>query len=144
VINEDLVVFDDVVEINTMEDPSIHTNPPMTKKKVQKKRKKTSTIWTHFDELPSTNPNDTRIWAKYKFCDHKYIANSSHGIENLQKHMKVCGGKNDHDIQQMLLSRDQGTLSVNASKFCPKRYRELLVGTIIKHDLPFHMLNMMV
>jgi hypothetical protein len=28
-----------------------------------------------------------------KFCDHKYIANSSHGTGNLQKHMKVCGGK---------------------------------------------------
>jgi hypothetical protein len=51
--------------------------------------------------------------------------------------MKVCGGKNDQDIQQMLLSRDQGTLSVSASKFFPKRYRELFVGTIIKHDLPF-------
>jgi len=51
--------------------------------------------------------------------------------------MMVCGGKNDHDIQQMLLSRDQGTLSVSASKFCPNRYRELLVGMIIKHDLPF-------
>jgi hypothetical protein len=46
-------------------------------------------------------------------------------------------GKTDHDIQQMLLSRDQGTLSISASKFCPKRYRELLVGMIIKHDLPF-------
>jgi hypothetical protein len=137
VINEDSVVFDDdVVEINTMEDPSIHTNL-MTKKKVQKKRRKTSTVWTYFDELPSTDPNDTRIWAKCKFCDHKYIANSSHGTGNLQKHMKVCGGKNDHDIQQMLLSRDQRTLSVSASKFCPKRYKELLVGTIIKHDLPF-------
>jgi hypothetical protein len=35
VINEDLVVFDnDVVEINRIEDPSIHTNP-MTKKKGQ-------------------------------------------------------------------------------------------------------------
>jgi hypothetical protein len=47
------------------------------------------------------------------------------------------GGKNDHDIQQMLLSRDQGTLSISTSKFCPKRYRELLVDTIIKHDLSF-------
>jgi len=110
---------------------------PMTTKKVQKKRRKTSTVWTHFDELPSTDPNDKRIWAKCKFCDHKYIANSSHGTENLQKHMKVCGGKTDQDIQQILLSRDHGTLSVSASKFCPKRYRELLVGTIIKHDLPF-------
>jgi hypothetical protein len=40
VINEDSIVFDDdVVEINTMEDPSIHTNS-MTKKKAQKKRRK--------------------------------------------------------------------------------------------------------
>jgi hypothetical protein len=137
VINEDSVVFDDdVVEIDTMEDPSIHTNP-MTTKKVQKKRRKTSTVWTHFDELLSTNPNDKRIWAKCKFCEHKYIVNSSHGTGNLHKHMKVCGGKTDQDIQQMLLSRDQGTLLVSASKFCPKRYRELLVGTIIKHDLSF-------
>jgi hypothetical protein len=51
--------------------------------------------------------------------------------------MKVCGGKNDHDVQQMLLSRDQGTLSKSASKFYPKRYRKLLVGMIIKHNLPF-------
>jgi hypothetical protein len=61
VINEDSVTFDDdVVEIDTMDDPSIHTNP-MTTKKVQKKRRKTLTVWTHFDELPSTDPNDTRI-----------------------------------------------------------------------------------
>jgi hypothetical protein len=37
----------------------------------------------------------------------------------------------------MLLSRDQRTLSVSASKFCPKRYSELFVGKFIKHDLPF-------
>jgi hypothetical protein len=61
VVNEDLIVFDDdMVEINTMEDPFIHTNP-MMKKKVQKKRMKISTVWTHFNELPSTDPNDTRI-----------------------------------------------------------------------------------
>jgi hypothetical protein len=136
VINEDSVIFDDnVVEIE--EDPSIHTNSIMTKN-VPKKRRKTSTVWTHFDEVPATDPNDTRIWAKCKFCDHKYIANSSHGTGNLQKHMKVCGGKTDHDIQQMLLSRDQGTLSVSGSNFCPKKYRELLVGTIIKQVMLYN------
>jgi hypothetical protein len=71
------------------------------------------------------------------FCDHKYIANSSHGIGNLHKHIKVCGGKNDHDIQQLLLSSSQGNLSVSTSKFCHKRYRELLIATIIKHELSF-------
>jgi hypothetical protein len=28
-------------------------------------------------------------------------------------------------------------LSVSVPKFCPKRYRKLLVATIIKHELPF-------
>jgi hypothetical protein len=113
VFNEDLV--DEVVEINTIEDedPSIHTNP-MTKTMVQKKRKKTSIGWTHFNELPSKDPNEKKIWAKCKFCDHKYITNSSHGTENLQKHMKNRGGKTKHDIQQLLLSGSQGNLLVSA------------------------------
>jgi hypothetical protein len=82
VFNEDLV--DDAVKINIIEDedPSIHTNL-MTKTRVQKKCKKTSIVWTHFDELPSKDPNSARIWVKCKFYDHKYIANSSHGTENL-------------------------------------------------------------
>jgi hypothetical protein len=37
----------------------------------------------------------------------------------------------------MLLSRSQGSLSVSNSKFCPKKFRELLVALVIKHDLPF-------
>ena len=44
--------------------------------------------------------------------------------------MKNCGEKS-------LLSGSQGNLSVSSSKFCPKRYRELLVTVIIKHELPF-------
>jgi hypothetical protein len=138
VFNEDSA--DELVEINTIEheNPFIHTNPnPMTKTRVQKKHKKTSIVWTHFDEIPSKDPNDKRIWAQCKFCDHKYIANSSHGTGNLQKHMKNCGGKTEHDIQQLLLSGSQGNLSVSASKFCPKRYRELLIATIVKHELSF-------
>ena len=117
--NEDSV--DEVVEINIIEDEdhSIPTNP-MTKTRVQKKRKKTSIVLTHFDEVHSKDPNDKRIWAKCKFCDHKYVANSSHGTGNLQKHMKNCGGKTEHDIQQLLLSGNQGNLLVSASKFCPK------------------------
>ena len=131
--NEDSVNV--VVEINTIEDedPSIHTNP-MKKTRVQKKHKKTSIIWIHFDELLSKYPNDTRIWAKCKFCDHKYIANNSHRTENPHKHMKNCGEKTEHDIQQLLIFGSQGNLSVSASKFCPKRYKELLIVVIIKHE----------
>jgi hypothetical protein len=51
--------------------------------------------------------------------------------------MKNCGRKTEHNIQQLLLSGSQGNLSVSVSKFCPKRYRELLVAAIIKHELSF-------
>jgi hypothetical protein len=37
----------------------------------------------------------------------------------------------------MLLSRSQGSMSVSNSKFCPKKFRELLIASVIKHDLPF-------
>ena len=75
--------------------------------------------------------------AKCKFCAHKYVDNNTHGTRNLRRHMKVCEGKNGHDIQQLLLSRGREFLSVSASKFCSKRYRELLVTTVTRHDLPF-------
>jgi hypothetical protein len=37
----------------------------------------------------------------------------------------------------MLLAGRARSLSVSASKFDPKRYRELLVAPVIKHDLLF-------
>lgn len=37
----------------------------------------------------------------------------------------------------MLISANERFKSVSASKFCLKRFRELLVASIIKHDLPF-------
>jgi hypothetical protein len=55
--------------------------------------------------------------AKYKFCDHKYVDNSTHGTGNLEWHMKVCEGRNGQDIQQLLLSTNRGFLLVSASKF---------------------------
>ena len=41
------------------------------------------------------------------------------------------------NVGQMLLSRSQGGMSVISFKFDPKKFRELIVVSIIKHDLPF-------
>jgi hypothetical protein len=37
----------------------------------------------------------------------------------------------------MFLFANKGSMSVSASKFCPKKFRKLLVALVIKHDLPF-------
>ena len=65
------------------------------------------------------------------------MANNSHGTGNLRWHMDVCEKRKTHDVKQLLLSQNQGSISVSAFRFCPKKYRELLVGIVIKHNLPF-------
>jgi len=51
--------------------------------------------------------------------------------------MKTCSRRDIGDVGQMLIFGNQGSMSVSASKFCAKRYRKVLVASIIKHDLPF-------
>ena len=106
-------------------------------RKKGKKCRKTSVVWQYYDIIPNIDPNDLEVWAKCKTCGNKYRAWSSYGTENLRKHSKVCEGRNTHDVSQMLLVRKARSLSISNSKFDAKRYRELLVALVIKHDLPF-------
>jgi hypothetical protein len=41
------------------------------------------------------------------------------------------------DVGQMLISGRQRALSVSSSQFDPKRFKNLVVASIIKHNLPF-------
>jgi hypothetical protein len=70
-------------------------------------------------------------------CGNKYKARSLYGTGNLRKHIQGCAGANTHNVGQMLLAGKSRSLSIIESKFDPKRYRKLLVASIIKHDLPF-------
>jgi hypothetical protein len=51
--------------------------------------------------------------------------------------MNKCARKNTPDVGKMLLSGSQGGMSVISSKFDHKKFRELIVASIIKYDLPF-------
>jgi hypothetical protein len=125
---------DDLIELNSIEEPSICMESG--KKKVQKRRK-TSEVWNYFDHLPSTGQPDDKLRAKCKACGATYIAESSYGTGNLRNHIKKCPLSSTRDIGQMFISANERSMSVSASKFCPKRFRELLVASVIKHDLPF-------
>ncbi|XP_059446142.1 uncharacterized protein LOC132177718 [Corylus avellana] len=113
--NEDLVedafesfeIDDDVVELNSLEDDSIS----MGNRKKTKKRRKTSIVWQYYDIVPNIDPNDSEVWVKCKTCGNKYRARSSYGTGNLRKHSKVCGGRNTHDVGQMLLAGKAESLS---------------------------------
>ena len=87
--------------------------------------------------MPNVDPENPEVCAKCKACGNKYKAQSSFGTRNLRKHVQACPGANTRDVGQTLLADKSGSLSVSDSKFDPKRYRELVVISIIKHDLPF-------
>lgn len=55
------------------------------------------------------------------------------GTGNLKWHIETWPMRDT----QMLIYENQGSMSVSGSKFCPKRFRKLLVASIMKHDLPF-------
>jgi hypothetical protein len=123
---------DDVAELNPTQDPS---RSQFTSKKVTKKHGRTSVIWNFFDSVHVEG--DDTIWVKCKSCGKTYKVSSEYGTENMTWHMKTCDRKDTPDIGQMLLFGSQGGMPVISSKFDPKKFRDLVVALIIKHDLLF-------
>jgi hypothetical protein len=123
---------DDVVELNPSQEPS---GSQGNSKKVITKRKRTSIVWNFFD--PIHMEGDDMVRAKCKSCSKTYKAPGEYETGNMSQHMNKCARKDTPDIGQMLLSASQGGMSVVSSKFDPKKFRELIVASIIKHDLPF-------
>ncbi|KAK9126722.1 hypothetical protein Scep_015568 [Stephania cephalantha] len=54
---------------------------------LQRKRKKTSNVWRHFEELPKGI--DGRKRAKCNYCKSEYIHDSRFGTGNLQRHICI-------------------------------------------------------
>ena len=75
--------------------------------------------------------------AKCKIFGIVYKAPGEYGTRNMTRHIKVCSRKGTPDVGQMLLSGSQGGMSEISFKFDPKKFKELVVALIIKHDLPF-------
>jgi hypothetical protein len=121
-----------VAELNPTQDPS---RSQCTSKKVTKKRRRTSVVWNFFDLVHVEG--DDMIWAKCKSCGKTYKASGKYGTENMTWYMKTCDRKDTLDVGQMLLSRSWGGMPVISFKFDLKKFRELVVASIIKHDLPF-------
>jgi hypothetical protein len=95
----------------------------------------TSIVWNFFD--PIHVEGDDMVWAKCKSCDKTYKALGEYGTGNMTRHMNKYARKSTPGVGQMLLSRSQGGMSVISFTFDLKKIRELIVASIIKHDLPF-------
>ncbi|CAL2228299.1 unnamed protein product [Prunus armeniaca] len=116
-------------------DPSNNNNAVAATHVGKRRRKLTSHVWTQFEILP-VDP-DNKLYAKCMKCGHKYLCDSKYGTGNLKRHLDSCLKSDTRDIGQLLLSTSEGSIITRSAKFDPNKFRELLVMSIIKHELPF-------
>lgn len=95
------------------------------------KRKLRSPAWETFDLLPLGEDKKRR--AKCKSCETIYVCDSRYGTRNLLNHAKNCVKKPHDDVKQLLMSSSR----LRSPKFDHIRFRNLLIETIIKHNLAF-------
>ncbi|XP_057976643.1 zinc finger BED domain-containing protein DAYSLEEPER-like [Malania oleifera] len=99
----------------------------------KRQRRKTSTAWDEFYLLPIDV--DGKQKAKCKKCGAEYVANAStHGTENLRRHINSCPLRDNYDVKQMHM--DYGT-KLHAKKIEQDVYREKMAIAVIKHCYPF-------
>lgn len=136
------------IEVEVESDDSIkETGPPnqsqsqgaqstaTTATKKRKTRKTTSNVWTTFTKLPH-KPNEPQYCECIK-CGTRYPASSSYGTGNLLRHQKLCEQNSTKDIGQYMISSSMGVLELKNPKFSQERFREMLIQSMVRHDLPF-------
>ncbi|XP_042952169.1 zinc finger BED domain-containing protein RICESLEEPER 2-like [Carya illinoinensis] len=122
---------DDLIDLDPFESESFQNEESKTK------RRKRSNVWNFFEMVPESENNDGKLRAKCKMCGVTYMAASKYGTENMKHHINACPRRSSQDIGQMMLSQGCGSISVSTPKFETEQYRELLIASIVKHELPF-------
>lgn len=117
------------------------TKPNFTGNSNKRQRKLTSAVWDHFvmiDELDSSG----KMQCKCIKCGVKYIAESSHGTGNMNRHIKNCKGRVYKDVGQLILqSNAHGALETKLCAFKFDEFRELLALAIARHNLPLQLVE---
>ena len=59
----------------------------------------------------------------------------------MKRHINDCIRRDTHDIGQLFIYQNGGSMSIHAKTFNQEKFYELLVMAIIMHDLPFKFVN---
>jgi uncharacterized Zn finger protein len=95
VLDDDIVrdFEDDVVELTTIEEYDFLC---VEKEKKGHKRRRTSAVWEHFDDI--CGKEGEKLKVKCKLCGTVYLAPSTYGTGNLKRHIDSCPRKNTRDV----------------------------------------------
>ena len=100
-------------------------------------------MWDHFEKLEEGTyklPEDDDFKrGKCKGCNSVLICDSRYGTTNLKRHIKACVKlQGQSDLRQMLLNASlSGNMSLRGCKMDNNVYREKLARMIVRHELPF-------
>ncbi|PLW31889.1 hypothetical protein PCANC_22752 [Puccinia coronata f. sp. avenae] len=119
----------------TLTQPTVKSNPTSGSEAVnhvQKKRKTTSNIWTHFKPIGEGEQKR----ANCRHCQINMSAKSSCGTMHLWRHLERCGPFKTSS-QQTLIQSSATNTSDTLWMFSQKASRELLTKLIIADERPF-------
>ncbi|GKB75589.1 zinc finger BED domain-containing protein RICESLEEPER 2-like protein [Tanacetum coccineum] len=104
----------------------------------KRKRKKTTGVWAHFDEIKLSNETEMN---ECKHCREKINKCKDGSAAPLHRHIKICSNLKVFEKGQLNLNafpRKSGSSSVVQNwKFDNARMRELVSHMIMVHELPF-------
>ncbi|KAL5728490.1 hypothetical protein ACHQM5_001566 [Ranunculus cassubicifolius] len=127
---------DDMAEIQEQESPDLPSSAGNAQRPPAKHtRTLRSHVWNHFTVLP-LGPDGVEK-SQCNKCMKIYQSGSSNGTKTMSRHIEKCNNTVNQDIGQLILSRSQSSMALQASKFDPEVFRELIAKAICRHVLPF-------
>ncbi|XP_021298233.1 zinc finger BED domain-containing protein RICESLEEPER 2-like [Herrania umbratica] len=100
------------------------------------KRKLSSQVSIFSEHFPKKSSIDGKAIAKCKQCGIVLNCDSKHEIDTLKRYSENCAGRDTRDIGQMISSNQHGSVLTRSSNFDPEKFRELVIGAILMHNLP--------
>ncbi|XP_028799323.1 zinc finger BED domain-containing protein RICESLEEPER 1-like [Neltuma alba] len=113
---------------------------------IQKKRRKTSTIWEEFDQVET----DNGIKGKCKYCKQLFsYSGKGASTSHLRRHVTVCLQRKllvSSQSKQPTIPFQSSNLSINpfltpGARYSNEKMREIIATAIMVHEHPFNIVE---
>jgi len=139
--NEDSLEISDKATVEATIDTPINDDPNEKNVYKRKPRKKTSTVWNHFEQVEVSGVKKNQCkWYKGKFTVSKSSCTSTLG-RHLESCLKYVGSKKKQKVLSVESNASGDVGIISNFQFDESKVRELLAHMILYHEYPFRMVE---
>ncbi|XP_062155266.1 zinc finger BED domain-containing protein RICESLEEPER 2-like [Alnus glutinosa] len=127
--------------IELVQDTAINEDPNEKNVYKRKPRRKTSTVWNHFEQVEVCGVKKNQCkWCKSKFTISKSSCTSTLG-RHLESCLKYAGSKKKQKVLSVDGKESGGVDIISNFQFDESKVRELLAHMILYHEYPFRIVE---